>query len=732
MGFKSLFRLKRQSNSNPFTSTNEVEDGLHPPPPAVLNSTSTQKQAGNPFVTPPRTPSKPQEVRPSSASQSSDTPASKTKAKGPSYRLTPLSSQPTPVNKDDTHGAENELDIETASSNDSKPEQNDIKKKRSCGNVRGFWRYIDSRVSLKAIWDLLNPLEYFWPITFKKYFVLLLIGCAVAGIYFSNYYFNWIRISMNMTREYMLPVLILVIGLEPLMFLIILAASTLPANDLPSDIEKKRLAKMAGKEKLPDPENPPVDPSGDSFVAALVLPCHNSDRDALRRAFESAYPYFRPQDIFVVDNGRTRHPSDMSFRDWAKAEHPDIHYIWSPIGSKNAAQLVGALAAKDYQYILTTDDDVSLPPNYRHPTHLIDESVKGVAFPLAGINSEGDCPLFLVAWQDCEYRMSGLTKLAESNLCGVCFPHGAGWFVEREVLVELLAAFHPTDFIAEDVNSGFCLMKMKKRIAFDFRVVLATEVPTTLLGPELNWFKQRIKSWEMGRHKMLVTFLRRFFALNGQDTMTGFLAQKAIMLYNIATIFVDWIRIPVFVTMGYSGLFWFKAALMTLASVVPLLLYNYIKCWSRPEMRVRLVAAITYPIYKQLYALVSVLRAVRCVTFYIGGYVKAKPIYKMIEDGDDECFWLYSRFDSNPGWLVDEREEMLRAEVVLQSEEEEHRRADEKERERQIAQTQEARGGNHISQQELNNMAGSTDTLIAPTRSFWRRGRKRQRAEERL
>lgn len=506
MGFKSLFGSKRQTSSNPFSSTNEVEDGLHPPPPAVLNSTSTQKQAGNPFETPPRTPNEPHEVRSSSTSQSPDAPASKTKAKGPSYRLTPLGSQPTTASKDDTHVAENKLDIETASSNDSKPEQIDIKKKRSCGNVRGFWRYIDSRVSLKAIWDLLNPLEYFWPITFKKYLVLLLIGCAIAGIYFSNYYSNWIRISMNMTREYMLPVLILVIGLEPLMFLIILAASTLPANDLPLNIEKKRLAKMAGKEKLPDPENPPVDPSGEGCVAALVLPCHNSDRDALRRVFESAYPYFRPQDIFVVDNGRSRHPSDMSFRDWVKAEHPDIHYIWSPIGSKNAAQLVGALAAKDYQYILTTDDDVSLPPNYRHPVHLIDESVKGVAFPLAGINSEGECPLFLVVWQDCEYRMSDLTKLAESNLCGVCFPHGAGWFVEREVLVELLAAFHPTDFIAEDVNSGFCLMKMKKRIAFDFRVVLATEVPTTLLGPGLNWLSNASSPGKWADTKCLSRF----------------------------------------------------------------------------------------------------------------------------------------------------------------------------------------------------------------------------------
>ncbi|KAJ3545794.1 hypothetical protein NM208_g2326 [Fusarium decemcellulare] len=83
---------------------------------------------------------------------------------------------------------------------------------------------------------------------------------------------------------------------------------------------------------------------------------------------------------------------------------------------------------------------------------------------------------------------------------------------------------------------------------------------------------------------MLFTLLQRLFAINGQKTLTGFLAQKIIMLYNIATVIVDWIRIPVFVTMGCSGLFWMKAGLFTLASVVTLLLYNYIKCWSRPEM----------------------------------------------------------------------------------------------------------------------------------------------------
>lgn len=462
---------------------------------------------------------------------------------------------------------------------------------------------------------------------------------------------------MNLTRTYMLPVLIIVLGIEPFMFVCILAASRMPPKE--ENLEQPVRNGPVHKTKVSDEENVKKESEDDKYQTAFAIPCHNSDREALKRVFESAYPYFRPKDIFVVDNAGTRYPKDLTFRDWVKSQHPDIHYMWAPIGSKNSAQLVGSLAAKNYKYVLTTDDDVCLPDNYRHPIHLMDDNIRGVAFPLTATDPNGDCPLFLVAWQDCEYRMSDLTKLAESNTCGVCFPHGAGWFVDRDVLIELLETLHPTDFIAEDVNSGFCMMKLGKSIALNFRVVLATEVPITLLGPGLNWFKQRVLSWEMGRHKMLFTLLRRVFSNNGQTTLTGIIAQKVFLLYNILTLVVDWIRVPVFVTMGYSGLFWTKAALFTLLSIIPLVAYNYIKCWNRPEYRVRLTAALTYPIYKQLYAFVSVLGAIRAVLFYMGGYVRAKPVYKMIADGDDECFWLDPRFETNPAWLADEREDQL-------------------------------------------------------------------------
>lgn len=491
----------------------------------------------------------------------------------------------------------------------------------------------------------------------------------MAGIVVSNHYFHWIEKAMAQTRTFMLPVLVIVIGLEPLMILFILCVAKIPDR---KDIINPRYPEALNMSEVPrdgdhgHATNEKIDlEAGHANLTssslpnrtALVLPCHNSDRDALKRVLESAYPHFRPRDIFIVDNGRSRRPADPTFRDWVKEQHPEIVYIWSPIGSKNAAQLVGSLAAKDYDYILTVDDDVCIPANFEAPEDLITDEVKAVAFPLMATNPEGKTSLFLVSWQDCEYRMAGITKMAEDRVCGVTFPHGAGWFVEREAYITMLSHYHPMDFIAEDVNSGLSFMKMGKHIAMDGRIVLKTEVPTTILGPGLNWWKQRYKSWEMGRHGLSLKFMIRIlFSLNGQRTIQGILFQKFLFVYNILSNVIDFVRVPIFVTMGTNAMFWLQAGLLSLFSIIPILVYSYIKCRRRPDMRCRFWGSLTFPIYKQLYSLVSIFGAVRCVLYYIGGHRLPKTIQQMVKDNDDRCIWLDPRFETNPGFLGDPNE----------------------------------------------------------------------------
>lgn len=511
-----------------------------------------------------------------------------------------------------------------------------------------------AHISPKTIWNMFDVRELLWPMTWKKYTVLAAVGALVATIVVCEHYFHWIRTAMEITRRNMLPVLIIVIGLEPAMITLMLLVARIP--DVPAaeetisahdDIEAQKQA-MDEKPERTDREQ----------RTALVIPCHNSDHEAFQRVMESAFVHFHPSSIFIIDNARTMHPKNNVFRNFVRSLHPEINYIWSPIGSKNAAQLVGAVAAKNFDFIFTVDDDVCIPANFRAPVDKIDDVTKGVAFPLKATNADGDVPLFLVAWQDVEYRMAGLVKLAESDICGVLYPHGAGWFCERETLIDLISNYHSLDFIAEDVNTGVSMQKMKKRIAFDASCVLETEVPTTFLGPGLNWYNQRVRSWEMGRHGRLLAFIgRMLFSFNGQTTLHGILWQKFVHFYSIACIIVDWVRVPVLVTMGGNGAYWRQAGLLMLVSILPVLAYNYLSCRRRPDMRTPFWGAITIPIYKQIYALVSLIGAIRSVLYYIGGHNQPKTVKQMVKDGDERAFWLDPRFETNPAFLADAIEE---------------------------------------------------------------------------
>lgn len=212
----------------------------------------------------------------------------------------------------------------------------------------------------QSILHLLDFRPWFWPFTWKKYIVISIISLVIAGIIVSNHYTQWIATSLKITRSYMLPVLVISVCAEPLIILIILPVAKLP------DISKDQIDLVMGREgDIEGGMNEKLRVRQGPFETALVIPCHDTDHTAMRTTIDSALPHFRPNDIFIIDNGRSKYPShpDGNFRKYIRSIHPDIVYIWSPIGSKNAAQLVGALAARDlgYKYIMTVDDDVCIP-----------------------------------------------------------------------------------------------------------------------------------------------------------------------------------------------------------------------------------------------------------------------------------------------------------------------------------------------------------------------------------
>ncbi|RDI77741.1 hypothetical protein Vi05172_g12269 [Venturia inaequalis] len=576
-----------------------------------------------------------------------------------------------------------------------------------------------AHVDPRSILHLFDFRPWFYPFTWRKYAVLFLIACAIAGIIVSDHYTRWIEKSMKITRSYMLPVLIISVCAEPIIIMLILPIAIVP--NIPAH-------EIAGNLGLEDPEHATEKSQGPSgpFETALVIPCHDTDHGAMRTTIDSALPHFRPEDIYIVDNGRTRYPKhpEGNFRSYIRSIHPDIVYMWSPIGSKNAAQLVGALAARDkgYKYIMTVDDDVCIPKNYSAPAEMINDKFKAVAYPIKAMDAQCNVPLWLVAWQDVEYRLSGLAKLCEDRLCGTQFPHGAGWFVELDAFIELMEFHHPMDFIAEDCNAGLGLSEMGKGIRFDARSYLATEVPTTFFGPGLNWWKQRQKSWEMGRHGRLFAFIKHFLiSMPPKKTIQGILWHKLTFFYLICTIIIDWLRVPTIIALGRTATWWRNAILLMLFSAVPPLIYNFWKCRRRPDMKVRFWACITFPFYKQIYVVVAICGAIRWVGFYLGGHVRPPTIQQMLKNKDDRCFWLDPQFQKNPAWLADE------AEAKEQSQQPEMQETEPKQAENEskslskkytmpYENTLEA--PQPIHQRSL--LHGSTDDLTPPSRQYTR------------
>jgi hypothetical protein len=157
----------------------------------------------------------------------------------------------------------------------------------------------------QCFWKMIDMREIFFPFTWKRYITLAIIALIIGAIVVTEHFFHWMTTAMDITRSNMLPVLIIVLGLEPMMIIIILMFAKIP------DMVKAD-APMTTTEKTPDLEAQDHTPSDEVLSTtdhrtALVIPCHDSDHEAMLRVLASAYPHFRPQGcyqavkFFVVD-----------------------------------------------------------------------------------------------------------------------------------------------------------------------------------------------------------------------------------------------------------------------------------------------------------------------------------------------------------------------------------------------------------------------------------------------
>lgn len=386
-------------------------------------------------------------------------------------------------------------------------------------------------------------------------------------------------------------------------------------------------------------------------TTALVIPCHNSDVATLQAVLFAALVHFEPWQIFIIDNSNCEAPPmDLEGAIRSQPMFKRVNYVWLPVGNKNISQFVGATAAAKFglKYVLTIDDDVIIPPNFAAPMHLINEKVTAVCYPITAVDTNGDRPLF-VGWQDIEYKMSALSKMAESKLCGVLYPHGAASFWVRETMIQVLRN-HDLIYFADDVKMGLELQALGQHMGIDASISFETVAPETFLGPSrggaANFYTQRVRSWEMARHTLYWQFAKRFlFSLNGATTPVAIGWQKFTQFYVSTGNFIDWIRLPVFVILGGSKDFWLRSfGFFLFLPMLPLIPYRFWKVRKRPDLHPHMLDMLTYGIYKLLFSFVCILGALRGMLVFFPNH-KHKPNLVEMENADDpRCIWLRPAF----------------------------------------------------------------------------------------
>ncbi|MEO5970993.1 MAG: hypothetical protein ABIQ95_13775, partial [Bdellovibrionia bacterium] len=166
------------------------------------------------------------------------------------------------------------------------------------------------------------------------------------------------------------------------------------------------------------------------------------------------------------------------------------------------------------------------------------------------------------------------------------------------------------------------------------------EAPTTLFGSPPNYYEQRVRSWEMGRHIYFWKFVKNIVMPGPPRSVGGHVFVKGVQALAVVGNVVDYIRVPILAVMATDPSYWIKMGAFTGASVVPTILWNYVKISDRPDLQSTFRAVATIGVYKQLYSVVSVLSIFRALFIHLPN-VQHKPTISELENfNDPRCVWL--------------------------------------------------------------------------------------------
>ncbi len=363
---------------------------------------------------------------------------------------------------------------------------------------------------------------------------------------------------------------------------------------------------------------------------AIIIPTHYA-AGIIEDTVRSCLAHVHARQIFILDNGNSDVPLDNT-REVVRNIDRAINYCWGHIGNKTFAQYVGTLLAKEFDVIFTIDHDMRLPTLFSFETHLLNETVKALCFPIRAVHPIKGESNILVRWQDIEYLLAGCAKQSQSRLGGALFPHGAVSLWDRNVFLEVLEK-HDAVFYAEDVKLGMILKELGYRMDIAGSAYLDTIAPETLFGNKPNFYEQRVRSWEMGRQRYSLKFMKQLFTvLPPSRNPVDFSFYKLNEFYAVYTNIVDWWRLPMFILLVRYPSYWMRMAIIIAAGNIPVLLWNYVKLplAGRQDLQCSLLDILSYPLFKLLESGMSIGGLARLMGVVIPNYTPKPDMQELI------------------------------------------------------------------------------------------------------
>lgn len=362
----------------------------------------------------------------------------------------------------------------------------------------------------------------------------------------------------------------------------------------------------------------------DTSLTCLLIACHNScytpERvSQFQNTLNHALKLFKPENIFVCDNGNNLSPTDFTQNITYKINNK-INYVYIPEGNKTHAlywvtehwipHLQRWNKCPQLDYALMIDDDVWLPEDADLGIDILykDPSIVGFSYAITAASSKNEKNL-LIELQDVEYKFAGFFKYYQSETHSIAWPHGAISLWRRDALGKNILYNHDTVFHGEDMYMGILMQKSDKNIKLKY----GASVPVPTFAPDnlLTLFRQRIKSWDLCNQRKFFVFFQLLF-------MPKLWYLKPFYFLEVLNIALDWIR-PFLIGIGlvyYPFPTLVSFLFFLFITYLLLFIFNYQTLKNRKDIRPTIRAILVYPFYKIFLGLLRFIALLHNVVWY--------------------------------------------------------------------------------------------------------------------